>query len=269
MRLTVLVDNMCEKSSLMAEWGYAVHLETPHGNILLDTGGPCHVLLHNMARLGVAAEKIDHIVLSHGHYDHVSGLGDAISRAPSAVLWGAAGIATERRGDADAGRFNGGGPLLELPAMRKVDPEAVILPGVTAFVVPQEARDPAYQVKTNLWEVEKGGKVVPDTFADDLSLLVEGQYGVSLLLGCAHTGLPNILEYIRKHFGISSLYTVTGGTHLSAFSQEKLEVCLEQFRQFPIQRWRPNHCTGFAAAAALAGTFADVRWAGAGATLDL
>ena len=269
MRLTVVVDNMCEKSSLLSEWGYAVHLETPHGDILMDTGGPCHVLLHNMDRLGISYDHIKHIVLSHGHYDHVDGLIDAVNKAPHAELWGGRSIARERRGDADAKRFNGGGPLLDIPSMHKVDIEANILPGVTAFIVPQSERDPAFQVNSRLWELTSDGKIIHDTFSDDLSLLVEGEQGISLLLGCAHSGLPNILTFVRSHFGIKTLHAIIGGTHLSAFSQEQLEVCIEKFKEFSVRQWRPNHCTGFTAAAALSRAFPDVRWAGAGFSMVL
>ena len=108
-----------------------------------------------------------------------------------------------------------------------------------------------------------------DTFADDLSLLVEGEQGVSLLLGCAHSGLPNILAYARDHFGVKSFHTVIGGTHLSAFSGAKLTASIEAMKAFDVRHWRPNHCTGFAAAAALACQFSDVQWAGAGSLIAL
>lgn len=38
MRYTVVVDNMSVSLKLLAEWGYAALLETPGGNVLLDTG---------------------------------------------------------------------------------------------------------------------------------------------------------------------------------------------------------------------------------------
>ena len=44
MKLIVVVDNLCCKSGLLAEWGYCAHLQSESGEILLDTGGPGHVL---------------------------------------------------------------------------------------------------------------------------------------------------------------------------------------------------------------------------------
>ena len=42
MKLTVVVDNFCQKQGLLAEWGYSSWLETKDTNILLDTAGICH-----------------------------------------------------------------------------------------------------------------------------------------------------------------------------------------------------------------------------------
>ena len=269
MQCKVLVDNMSCQLHLLAEWGYALHLATPSGDMLLDTGGHGHILTHNAALLGVDWSRLVAVVLSHGHFDHTCGLSDVLALAPGAQVWGAPSLARERRAGKSAERVDGGGPFLALSALRPVDLEAEILPGVTAFVVPEAARDPAFIYADTLWEVLPGQPPRHDTFADDLSLLVEGEQGVSLLLGCAHSGLPNILAYARDHFGVKSFHTVIGGTHLSAFSGAKLTASIEAMKAFDVRHWRPNHCTGFAAAAALACQFSDVQWAGAGSLIAL
>ncbi len=269
MQCTILVDNCCTKLGLMAEWGYAVHLQTPSGGVLLDTGGQGHILLSNADALGVPLEEVRAIVLSHGHFDHVGGVFDALTRAPEACLWGAPSIATPRHGGKTPTRPNGGGFSLRLEGLHPVQNEACILPGVTAFVVPQEERNPDFIFNDTLWERTPDGTDRHDTFSDDLSLLVEGEHGPSLLLGCAHSGLPNILSYVRKQFHVDHLHAVVGGTHLSAFCKPQLETCIQHLRAYRIDKWRPNHCTGFSAAATLARTFDDVLWAGAGCCINL
>ncbi len=269
MQCRILVDNMSCRLHLLAEWGYAVHLTTPQGDMLLDTGGHGHILMHNAKLLGIDWNRLAAVVLSHGHFDHTCGLADVLAMAPRAQVWGAPSLSRERRAGTAAERIDGGGPFLALSALRPVTSESTVLPGVTAFVVPEQARDPAFVYADTLWEVLPGEAPRHDTFADDLSLLVEGPQGVSLLLGCAHSGLPNILAYARDHFGVKSFHTVLGGTHLSAFSGDKLTACVEAVKAFDVRHWRPNHCTGFAAAAALSRYADDVRWAGAGSIVDL
>ena len=57
MQLTVVVENFCQKQGLLAEWGYAVLLDTPEARVLLDTGGYCHTLTHNFKVLGIAPDR--------------------------------------------------------------------------------------------------------------------------------------------------------------------------------------------------------------------
>ncbi len=87
-----------------------------------------------------------------------------------------------------------------------------------------------------------------------MSLLVNGERGVSLILGCAHVGLPNFLRHVSRRFGVRTFHTVVWGMHLA-----RLSAYLDAFREFFVRCWRPSHCTGFAA----------VSWAGAGTEMIL
>ncbi len=268
-RATIVVDNFCQRQGLYAEWGFSVFIETPSGNLLWDTGGILHVLLHNLRALGIRPERIENVALSHGHFDHASGLADVLRMAPSAKLWASREIARLRWGDADASRASGGGPLFAGLPITAVEGGVHILPEVIAFTVPESERDSRFVVFDNMFETGSAGEKIPDTFADDVSLLVRGDNGWSVVLGCAHAGLPNILNYAMKEFGIKSFDAVTGGTHLSGARPEELPVWMDALSRIPVRRWRVNHCTGFKAAAALARRFDDVDWAGAGSVLDI
>lgn len=264
MRYTVLVDNLCTVQGLYSEWGYSGCLETPDAMLLLDTGGLLHVLEHNMRFLGFNPRNVTDVVLSHGHFDHTAGLFDVFSLAPQARLWAGDGCTREKRGDADQKRLGGGGAVYGNLRFNSINPAKEIVPGVTAFCVPQNERDEAFITHKNMWQVEDDGSIVPDRFEDDISLLVKGDAGYSVLLGCAHTGLPNILRYIKKAFGISSFNTVLGGTHLCSMAPENYPMWMDALKEFKVTHWRPCHCTGFKAASVLAKTFDDVDWAGAG-----
>lgn len=271
MKCTVIVDNMCVRPGLMAEWGYAALLTTPHGSLLIDTAGHGASLLHNLRALRIDPASIGDVFLSHGHFDHCGGLGELLVHAPRIRIWGASRIAAERWGGEDpaALREEGGGQLLRLAGLRAIEDEAEILPGVTAFAVPAQARDPSFVHHDDMWERGPEGALIPDSFADDLSLLVRGERGVSVLLGCAHAGTPNILRYAAERFGVSSFYAVIGGMHLASLSKEGLAAWMDALTAFDVAVWRPAHCTGFQAASALAARCRDVDWAGAGAVVDL
>lgn len=269
MRYAVIVDNMSINMKFLAEWGYAALLEAQGGSILLDTGLRGNTLRHNLNALGTFPQ-VDHIVLSHGHDDHCGGLVEALRLFPKAQVWGSPYLSVERH----AGRTpehtrRNGGPHVDFSKLLPVTDGSTIVPGVTAFVVPESHRNPDWIHRAGLWEKGDGGKLYPDSFRDDLSLLVEGEQGISLLLGCAHAGLPNILRYVRDRFGITRLHAVIGGMHLAPVPETVLPEWMEALRCVEVALWRPCHCTGFRAAAYLASLFSDVNWAGAGTRINL
>lgn len=51
-------------------------IETPEGRFLVDTsiGGENSPLLDNLRDLGIEPESIDHVILTHGHGDHIGGV---------------------------------------------------------------------------------------------------------------------------------------------------------------------------------------------------
>ncbi|MBR5459116.1 MAG: MBL fold metallo-hydrolase, partial [Burkholderiaceae bacterium] len=121
-RATIVVENMCQQQGLLAEWGYSVHLETPSGNLLWDTGGYLHVLEHNLRFLGIDTNAIDHVALSHSHFDHMAGLMDVLRLCPRARYWGGEALKVQRWADADQARNGGGGPVFERLNYTSVDP---------------------------------------------------------------------------------------------------------------------------------------------------
>lgn len=54
---------------------------------------------------------------------------------------------------------------------------------------------------------------------------------------------------------------VVGGSHLCGVDPEDYGVWFDRLAEFPVEKWRLNHCTGFKAAAAMAARFDDVDWA--------
>ena len=87
MQLTVVVENQTSSQQLLAEWGYSAWLQTDEAVVLLDTGGIQHTLQHNLAVLGLNAKRITDLVLSHGHFDHTSGVMDVLRLSPAARVW--------------------------------------------------------------------------------------------------------------------------------------------------------------------------------------
>ncbi len=73
LRITTLCENTTSKQLPLGEWGISFLIESKEDKVLFDTGGG-NTLLFNADCLGIELEKIDKVVLSHGHQDHTGGL---------------------------------------------------------------------------------------------------------------------------------------------------------------------------------------------------
>jgi len=79
-KLKILVEDTKnpERPEIWAEHGLSILIKTKMGKneicILFDTGQSGKTILHNAYRMNVDFNKVDAIVLSHGHYDHTGGL---------------------------------------------------------------------------------------------------------------------------------------------------------------------------------------------------
>jgi 7,8-dihydropterin-6-yl-methyl-4-(beta-D-ribofuranosyl)aminobenzene 5'-phosphate synthase len=78
-RITVLYDAFGKDAAMTKDWGYAALVEINGKRILFDTGDDAAVLAKNVKAKGVDLPKLDFVVLSHRHSDHVSGLSYVLS----------------------------------------------------------------------------------------------------------------------------------------------------------------------------------------------
>jgi 7,8-dihydropterin-6-yl-methyl-4-(beta-D-ribofuranosyl)aminobenzene 5'-phosphate synthase len=90
----------------------------------------------------------------------------------------------------------------------------------------------------------------PDPILDDQAVYMDTGPGVVVLLGCAHAGVVNTLDYVRA-ITQRPIHAVMGGTHLIHASPERLERTIAAMREMNLRIIAPAHCTGPRAKAAL------------------
>jgi 7,8-dihydropterin-6-yl-methyl-4-(beta-D-ribofuranosyl)aminobenzene 5'-phosphate synthase len=110
------------------------------------------------------------------------------------------------------------------------------------------------EIENNLF-VKEGGVLQPDKLADDLALIIDADFGLVVILGCAHRGIVNTLHHAQKLTGKELVYAAIGGTHLFRASEERIEKTIADLSEMGIQRLGVSHCTGFRASARLAQEF--------------
>lgn len=265
MKLTVVVDHMSSKNTMLAESGFSVLIEHADKRILFDTGAT-EIVVRNLNALGVSVSSIDALILSHGHFDHTWGGGSLIVHGLQCPVYASAhinaGHALKQNSHLmPCGCFN---PLLQNGFCAIETPQEII-PDIWAL--PTNQRDPDYIPSTPLLTDACGNL---DSFPDDLSLVLKTVSGLVLLTGCAHGGLVNVLESAALHFKTRKFDTVIGGFHMAGQRKDYIERVQQHLKEnFEIRRWRPCHCTGFPAAAAFFNISEDVDWPGAGYSISL
>ena len=104
---------------------------------------------------------------------------------------------------------------------------------------------------------EIDGKTAQDIFLDDQSLILDTKRGVILILGCAHSGMINIINHVINKTGKEKFHAIMGGTHLDFLTSEQLEESIKALKKLKIEKIGASHCTGMRAAFRLHQEFGD------------
>ena len=262
LRITTLSENTAGTRDLLAEWGISFLIETGRETILFDTGKTI-TAAHNTATLGADLSKVNRIVLSHGHYDHTGGLRQMLQRIGKEIeviahpdIW--APKYRHRKGEKD--RYIGipfqRQELESLGAIFTLTSESVkvadkcITTGEVPMITGYETIDTFLYVRTDSgWQ--------PDQLMDDLSLIINTELGLVVVLGCAHRGVINTLYHARNLTGVETVYAVLGGSHLINAPRERVQQTIAALKELDVQKLGLCHCTSLPAISVLAHEFGD------------
>ncbi len=260
-RITTLSENTANYGYL-AEWGLSILVEVNETRILMDTGLSFSTV-YNSQLMGIDLSTIDCIVLSHGHADHTGGLREVLNiRGDVEVLahpdiWAAKYTQRNKEGV----QYNGIPFLREELESRGARFKLVREPVHITKQVMTTGEIPMFsgyeEIENNLF-VKEAGMLHPDPLADDLALIIDTDFGLVVILGCAHRGIIKTLRHAQNLTCKELVYAAIGGTHLFQASEEQLEKTITDLREIGIQRLGVSHCSGFRASARLAQEFEDI-----------
>ncbi|MBV9336284.1 MAG: MBL fold metallo-hydrolase, partial [Solirubrobacterales bacterium] len=247
--------------ALIAEPGFSALVRLGKGErertLLFDTGVSPGGMLENMRRLGISPQEIEVIVLSHGHWDHVTGIEGLVSRLGRAQLpvmihpefWNRRRI-----------RFPGLDPA-ELPATSRLALEGMgfeiveerhpsFLLDHSALVTGEVDRTTEFETGLQGHDALRGANWTPDPLVlDDQALVVRVRdEGLLVLSGCGHAGIVNTVRYAQKLTGEQRIAAVIGGFHLSGPMFESIiEPTVAALGSLAPSLLAPAHCTGWKA----------------------
>jgi len=282
LRITTLSENTAGLNentfgmiNFLAEWGLSILVETDEANVLLDTGQSISIG-YNADTLGIDLSRIDKIVLSHGHHDHTGGLRQLLRKMKKEVeiiahpdVWADKYHRSKDKKDRYAGipfprqELESLGARFNLTTKPVKISDNIMTTGEVPMVTDYEEIDSSLFVK-------EGDGWQPDKLLDDLSLIINTEHGLVIVLGCAHRGIINTLYHAQQLTGVKSVYAVLGGAHLFKTSEERLRRTIAALKELGVQRLGLCHCTGLPAASLLAQEFGDkFFFNNTGTTIDL
>jgi 7,8-dihydropterin-6-yl-methyl-4-(beta-D-ribofuranosyl)aminobenzene 5'-phosphate synthase len=258
-----------ETSTLACEWGLSLHLESDKAGekhqYLLDFGFTPEIINRNFDLLGIEAEKLDGLILSHSHRDHYGGLvgfvGHYRDRLRDDLKLYTGGDLTyrekwyrAREGEQPASMVALDGAALSAAHVETVccghahaleGPFTSGAIGRTSFehVLPNTLVEPT--PADHFTEEERRGRLVPDKHPDEHATcyVVQGR-GLVVISSCGHAGLINTVRTARAVSGVEKLHAVIGGFHLGAAPQDYIDHTVAELKALAPDVLVPMHCTG-------------------------
>jgi len=267
-QITVLYDAFGKSSDMHKDWGYAALVEYGGKRILFDTGNNPEILAHNAQVKGIDLSKLDFVVMSHRHGDHMGGLSYVLkvnpavkiyapkegfgvygSNLPSTFYRKDASLPTEQRyydgAPPDIMRFGSAWPGANF---QLVDGDTEIAPDIHLIALVSD--------KPGTLELR------------ELSLAISTPEGIVIVVGCSHPGIDKIVAAASTMN--PRIHLIVGGFHLVTAGDSDIDRIVTSLHdQSKVDYVAPGHCTGEPAFTALRKAFGDrYLYAGLGTTLS-
>ncbi|MHA1377921.1 MAG: MBL fold metallo-hydrolase [Candidatus Helarchaeota archaeon] len=211
--ILTVIDNDFINADLETCWGLSFYIEINKNNdetILMDCSGSLFDFSQNVSKLNLNQKFSDlkAVHISHWHYDHAGNLNYVLSMiSKSTPIYVPIGNTKAVEGIKKLG-FN-----------------------------PIELKEP-FKIFEGVFSTGTLGRGVLE---HSLVLNIKDK-GLLILLGCAHPGIIPIIEHSKRVSGVSDVYGLLGGFHIS--SKSETEKIMRYFKNLDLKLISPCHCTG-------------------------
>jgi 7,8-dihydropterin-6-yl-methyl-4-(beta-D-ribofuranosyl)aminobenzene 5'-phosphate synthase len=268
-RITILYDAFGKNASMKKDWGFSALIEMNGKRILFDTGNNPDIFAQNVKAAGVDLTKLDFVIMSHRHGDHMGGLTYLLKVNPHVKIYaprdGVGGVYGSslpgsffRKADGlppEMQYFDGNPPAVMTLGnawpganFELIDQTTEILPGITLIAVVSD---------------------VPGTKEmKELSMAINTPEGIVLAVGCSHPGIERIVAEAAKIN--THIHFIAGGLHLVVTPDSLVTQIVASLKdKWKVEWIAPGHCTGETAFFALKQAFGKrYIYAGLGSVIE-
>lgn len=290
-----LYDAFSKDTSLTKDFGFSCITKYQGKTILFDAGSNADIFKFNTNKLGIDLSKVDIVVVSHGHFDHLNGLDYLLKVNPKVkiyfpydIFWGAP-VPFDATGQEPTVKdslqkymqyFDGGATKFTINQSGRfwnanvefIKASKEIMPGLKLITISSAFMGyfscyPGKSFVEGQFNNAKGD--CKQTGLPELSLSLKTEKGEVLIVGCSHTGVENIIIETEKQTN-NKIELVCGGFHMLPYDRKQTLVLVDKIKnELLVHRVAPAHCTGHLAFKLLQDSFgSDYIYAGLGETFS-
>lgn len=261
-KMAFLSENKTDNPGCVAEFGLSVYIETKEEKILFDTGAS-DLFVKNAKFLDVDLKTVEHVVISHGHYDHSGGVPafcDINTTAPIYIH--------KEAFEETYGTENG---ILDKEACsilwneeekQKILKRTTLTDGVfnisedviISGTIPNvEGIEPTEKFYIKNYSKGNNVELIEDEMNHEQFLIVRDRKedgtskGLYVFSGCSHKGIIPVLRYVKKLFPQEKVLGLIAGMHLYSADQNIRNKVISEILNENIELVIPVHCTGIKA----------------------
>jgi 7,8-dihydropterin-6-yl-methyl-4-(beta-D-ribofuranosyl)aminobenzene 5'-phosphate synthase len=206
--IKVVYDNYIKVDGLKSDWGYSIVIEGLDKDILFDTGANPDIFESNFRKIGIDAEKIDCLILSHEHGDHTEGISGFV-------------------------KFKKGITVIIPYSFSESFKKKMVESGLEPLLVKEPVK-----ICTNLYSSGEFSGPIPEQ-----ALVLNTKQGLVVMTGCSHPGIVEMLKEIKSTFN-KNIYMVFGGFHLLQKSDNEMNKIIDDMKALGVVKCGATHCTG-------------------------
>lgn len=211
MKIEILFNDKAMSSKFLEGHGFSCLIDN---QVLFDTGSSPEVLFHNIRNVGIDINDIGSVVISHDHDDHTGGLWEILRIKKGLEVHVCSNFS------------------------REFKDKVMALEGI---IIEENS---LAEVTKNIFVTGEIPGVYKDKPMPEQALILKTVNGASVITGCAHPGIVNILRRVQPFLSLREFYSVLGGFHLHDKSANEINYIIEEFQAMNVKKVGPTHCSG-------------------------